>query len=202
MRPEELELRDWSRRRFVRGVVTASGALVLGRFVTGCATAGSAVAPRPHLIPLAGPALDLSIATTRVRIGGREADATTINGGIPGPEIRLQEGQDVVLRVHNHLDESTSIHWHGVMVPPEMDGVPGVSFDGIPPGETFVYRFPIRQSGTYWYHTHSGFQEQTGIYGPLIITPSTAEDVSIYRVIGARAPKRPSARARGRTIET
>jgi CopA family copper-resistance protein len=127
------------------------------------------------LISLAGPTIDLAVATTRVRIGGRAAEATTVNGGVPGPEIRLREGQDAVLRVRNGLQEDTSIHWHGLLVPPGMDGVPGVSFDGIPPGETFVYRFPIRQSGTYWYHSHSGFQEQTGIYGPLVIEPASPE---------------------------
>jgi len=164
-----------SRRQFVQGCVTVGGTLVLGRFVTSCATTGSVVAARPQLVSLVGPTLDLVIATTRVRIGGHAAEATTVNGGVPGPEIRLREGQEVVLRVRNGLHEDTSIHWHGLLVPREMDGVPGVSFDGIPAGETFVYRFPIRQSGTYWYHSHSGFQEQTGIYGALVIEPSSPE---------------------------
>jgi len=166
-------LRIGSRRQFVKGCVTIGGTLVLGRFVTSCATTGSVVAVRPQLLSLAGPTLDLTIARTRVLIGGHAAEATTVNGGVPGPEIRLREGQEVVLRVRNGLHEDTSIHWHGLFVPPEMDGVPGVSFDGIPAGETFVYRFPIRQSGTYWYHSHSGFQEQTGVYGPLVIEPTS-----------------------------
>lgn len=93
------------------------------------------------------------------------AVATTVNGGIPGPDLQRREGQDVVMRVTNELDEDFSIHWHGTLLPPEMDGVPGISFEGIRPGETLVYRFPTRQSAAYWYHSHSGFQEQLGVYG-------------------------------------
>jgi len=115
---------------------------------------------------------DLEIAETRVEIEGRRAMATTINGTVPGPLIRLREGEDVTIRVTNRLRDDTSIHWHGLLVPPEMDGVPGVSFPGIPGGETFEYRFPVKQSGTYWYHSHSGLQEQLGHYGPLIIDPA------------------------------
>jgi len=115
---------------------------------------------------------DLEIANTRVEIAGRRADAITINGTVPGPLLHLYEGQEALLRVHNRLDEDTSIHWHGLILPPEMDGVPGVSFPGIPAGTTFEYRFPLRQYGTYWYHSHSGLQEQIGHYAPLIIHPA------------------------------
>jgi CopA family copper-resistance protein len=95
----------------------------------------------------------------------------TINGTIPGPIIRLKEGQQATLRVTNRLEESTSIHWHGLLLPPVMDGVPGVSFPGIEPGATFTYRFTVKQSGTYWFHSHSGGQELLGMYAPMIIDP-------------------------------
>ena len=124
---------------------------------------------------------DLTIDETRFGFGGRRATATTINGTIPGPLLRFREGEDVVIRVTNRLDEDTSIHWHGVLVPNGMDGVPDVNFPGIRPGETFTYRFPIRQYGTYWYHSHSGLQEQTGHYGPLIIDPAEPEPYTYDR---------------------
>lgn len=119
---------------------------------------------------------DLTIDHTPMKIGGIQANPITVSGSIPGPLIRLKEGREAILRVTNHLSsEDTSIHWHGIILPPEMDGVPGVSFAGIKPGETFTYRFPIEQSGTYWYHSHSGLQEQLGHYGPLIIDPAEPE---------------------------
>jgi CopA family copper-resistance protein len=161
--------------------VVAGGAVVLGRFVTGCAASGIVGPARRTLAVARGNAIDLRIAETRVAVAGRTATATTVNGGVPGPELRLREGQDVLLRVHNAMDMDTSIHWHGLMVPPGMDGVPGVSFEGIRPGTTFEYRFPIRQSGTYWYHSHSGFQEQTGIYGPIVIEPREPEPYEVQR---------------------
>jgi len=116
-----------------------------------------------------GPEVALAIRRESIPIAGQEARPITINGTSPGPLIRLKEGQDAVLKVTNLLDEPTSIHWHGLILPPEMDGVPGVSFAGIAPGETFTHRFPVRQNGTYWYHSHSGLQEQLGHAGPLII---------------------------------
>lgn len=116
-------------------------------------------------------AIDLSIARTPFKIGERTGSAVTVNGTVPGPLLRFREGEEAVIRVTNKLQEATSIHWHGVLVPPAMDGVPGVSFAGIKPGETFTYRFPLKQSGTYWYHSHSGGQELEGMYGPLIIDP-------------------------------
>jgi CopA family copper-resistance protein len=122
-----------------------------------------------------GNAVDLVIAETPFRVGNRTANAITINGMVPGPVIRLREGQTAVIRVTNRLKEISSIHWHGVIVPPDMDGVPGVSFGGIKPGETFTYRFPVRQSGTYWCHSHSGGQELLGVYMPLLIDPIEPE---------------------------
>ena len=118
---------------------------------------------------------NLTIDRTPMPIDGKDARPITVNGTVPAPLIRLTEGRDVRIRVTNNLDEDTSIHWHGILLPFEMDGVPGVTFPGIKPGETFEYRYPVRQSGTYWYHSHSGLQEQEGHYGPLIVDPAEPE---------------------------
>lgn len=130
---------------------------------------------------LSGDVIDLVIRETPFRLDGRTGSAITINGSIPGPLIRLKEGQDVTLRVTNQLPEISSIHWHGLLLPPQMDGVPGVSYAGIRPGTTFTYRFPIRQSGTYWYHSHSGGQELQGMYAPLILDPLQPDPFSYDR---------------------
>ncbi|MFY9271107.1 MAG: copper resistance system multicopper oxidase [Candidatus Manganitrophaceae bacterium] len=130
---------------------------------------------------LTGNVIDLMIAETPFRVGDRTATAMTINGTVPGPLVRLREGEEVTLRVTNRLKEASSIHWHGLLLPPEMDGVPGVSFGGIPPGTTFTYRFPLKQSGTYWFHSHSGFQEQLGVYAPMIIDPVEPDPVEYDR---------------------
>ena len=119
--------------------------------------------------------IELVIAETEIRVGGRRARATTVNGTIPGPLLRFREGDEAVINVTNQLEENSSIHWHGILLPNAMDGVPNVTFPGIRPGETFSYRFPIRQYGTYWYHSHSGLQEQLGHYGPLVIDPAEGE---------------------------
>jgi FtsP/CotA-like multicopper oxidase with cupredoxin domain len=103
-------------------------------------------------------------------LSGRTGSAMVINGSMPGPLLRAREGETIVVRLRNRLKESTSIHWHGLLIPNAMDGVPGVTFRGIDPGQTFVYRLPIKQNGTYWYHSHSGLQEQLGLYGPLLVT--------------------------------
>lgn len=124
---------------------------------------------------LSGEVIDLMIGERSFVLDGQTETAITINGTIPGPLIRLKEGQDVTLRVTNRLAEITSIHWHGILLPPEMDGVPGVSFAGIKPGTTFTYRFPVKQSGTYWYHSHSGGQEMRGMYAPMILDPLEPE---------------------------
>jgi CopA family copper-resistance protein len=119
--------------------------------------------------------IDLLIREETLQFGERRGTAVTINGTVPGPLVRLREGSDAILRVTNDLNEATSIHWHGLLLPPGMDGVPGVSFAGIKAGETFTYRFPVRQNGTYWYHSHSAGQEQAGHYGPLIIDAAEPE---------------------------
>ncbi len=130
---------------------------------------------------LRGNVINLTIAESPFTVNGLNTTATTVNGSIPGPLIRLKEGQNVTLNVTNHLKESSSIHWHGILLPAGMDGVPGVSFAGIEPGTTFVYQFPVKQSGTYWYHSHSGGQEQSGVYAPIIIDPIEPDPVQYDR---------------------
>ena len=120
---------------------------------------------------LSGREFDLRIGETPLNVTGRPRIGLTVNGSVPAPTLRWKEGDTVTLRAANTLDEDASIHWHGILLPANMDGVPGLSFHGIRPGETYVYRFTVRQGGTYWYHSHSGFQEQRGLYGPLIIDP-------------------------------
>ncbi len=157
------------KRAAVLGLLAAVEHLVPARVWTSTyATAGLQTA-------LGGDVIDLTIGEQLFRLDGRTGMAMTINGTIPGPVIRLKEGQHVTLRVTNKLTESTSIHWHGILLPPEMDGVPGVGFGGIKPGTTFTYRFPIKQSGTYWFHSHSGGQEFLGMYAPMIIDPLEPE---------------------------
>ncbi|MES1944501.1 CopA family copper-resistance protein [Salinisphaera sp. PC39] len=121
-------------------------------------------------------AMDIHIRRETIDIAGGQASAITMNHSLPGPLVELWEGKNALLRVHNHLDESTSIHWHGILLPFTMDGVPGVAFPGIDPGDTFEAHFPVRQYGTYWYHSHTGVQEQLGQYGPLVIHPKSRED--------------------------
>jgi len=130
---------------------------------------------------LAGTEFNLTIAETPVNFTGTPRMATTVNGSIPAPTLRWREGDTVTLHVTNHLAEETSIHWHGILLPYQMDGVPGISFKGIGPGETFTYHFKVRQSGTYWYHSHSGMQEQTGLYGSIIIDPAGTESIQAER---------------------
>jgi CopA family copper-resistance protein len=125
--------------------------------------------------------IELTIARSPFRVGASAGSAVTVNGTVPGPLLRFREGEEAVIHVTNKLAEATSIHWHGVLVPPVMDGVPGVSFAGIKPGETFVYRLPFKQSGTYWYHSHSGGQELEGLYGPLIIDPKKPDAIVFDR---------------------
>ncbi len=133
------------------------------------------IPPGVQSATLSGAVIDLHISEGRFTVENRSASAMTINGTIPGPLIRLKEGQDVTLRVKNLLAEPTSIHWHGILLPFDMDGVPGVSFGGIEPGTTFTYRFPVMQSGTYWYHSHSRGQELRGMYAPLVVDPIEPE---------------------------
>ncbi|MES1945351.1 copper-resistance protein, CopA family [Salinisphaera sp. PC39] len=120
--------------------------------------------------------MDIHIRRETIDIAGGQASAITMNHSLPGPLVELWEGKNALLRVHNHLDESTSIHWHGILLPFTMDGVPGVAFPGIPAGDVFEAHFPVRQYGTYWYHSHTGFQEQIGQTGPIVIHPENPED--------------------------
>lgn len=166
-------LLDPSRRRFIHGL--AGGGVLLGlspNTVWAREGSGALTAPVPVLW---GTEFDLTIGETAVNFTGAPRMATTINGSIPAPILRWREGDTVTLRVTNRLRTSTSIHWHGILVPFQMDGVPGLSFRGIDPDTTFVYRFKVKQSGTYWYHSHTGFQEQTGMYGAIIIDPAAGD---------------------------
>ena len=153
-------------RRRLLSAAAATSALTLAPSPLRSALAAPARAPL-----LSGTEFQLEIAAAPINITGRQRTATAVNGSVPAPILRWREGDTVTLAVTNRLSEPSSIHWHGILVPNPMDGVPGLTFAGIPPGETFVYRFPVHQSGTYWYHSHSAFQEQTGLYGPLVIDP-------------------------------
>ena len=160
-----------SRRTFVKGLAAAGmlGGLGLWRSPSWAAAGSTA------LSTLTGTEFDLSIGEMPVNITGKRRTAMVINGGLPGPLLRWKEGDTVTLRVRNKLDAATSIHWHGIILPPNMDGVPGLSFAGIEPGGMYVYQFKLQQNGTYWYHSHSGFQEQVGVYGPLVIEAKEPE---------------------------
>ncbi|MVF23861.1 copper resistance system multicopper oxidase [Methylocaldum sp. BRCS4] len=125
--------------------------------------------------PVQAGSYELVIDKKAVNLTGRERTAIAANGSLPAPTLRWREGEEVALRVTNRLDEPTSIHWHGIVLPYDMDGVPGISFPGIPPGETFSYRFRLSQSGTYWYHGHSAMQEQLGLMGAIVIEPAKGE---------------------------
>ena len=160
---------DVSRRAFLKRTLAASAiALPLPHWVYGELRADD------------GP-IELQIGDAPINVAGRRAVAMGVNGTVPGPLIRLQEGERATLLVRNALEESSSIHWHGLLLPSNMDGVPGLSFDGIGPGDFYRYEFDVRQNGTYWYHSHSGLQEQTGVYGPLIIDPAGPDPVDYDR---------------------
>ncbi len=167
-----------SRRRFVQGL--ASGGVVLGMapWSHPAHAAGSTSIGAPVL---QGTEFNLEVAESAVNFTGAPRMATTINGSIPAPTLRWREGEEVTIRVTNRLHEDTSIHWHGIILPYQMDGVPGISFAGIPPGATFTYRFKVEQSGTYWYHSHSGMQEQAGMYGAIVIDPRDGESIRADR---------------------
>jgi len=168
------------RRRFVQGL--AAGGVLLGLPSWGRAGGPPQPATRTgSATVLSGTEFNLEIGETPVDFTGRARMATTVNGSLPAPTLRWREGDTVTLRVRNRLKEPTSIHWHGIILPFQMDGVPGISFPGIAPGETFTYRFKVQQSGTYWYHSHSGMQEATGVYGALIIDPLRADPVAADR---------------------
>ncbi|RMT81681.1 copper resistance system multicopper oxidase [Pseudomonas viridiflava] len=166
-----------SRRTFVKGLTAGGllGGLGLWR------SPAWAAARSGEQLELSGTEFDLFIGETPVNFTGNPRTAMTVNGGVPGPLLRWREGDTVTLRVKNRLKDTTSIHWHGIILPANMDGVPGLSFDGIAPDGLYVYRFKVKQNGTYWYHSHSGFQEQSGVYGPLIIDAKEPEPFSYDR---------------------
>ena len=168
------------RRLLLRGAVAGGGFAAVQGLMPAWAQTGSP-GLRTDLPTLTGPNIDLTVGHSPFSVGGRTGHAVTVNGLLPAPLLRLREGQNARLSVTNTLDEDTSIHWHGLLLPFQMDGVPGVSFPGIKPRETFVYEFPVKQSGTYWYHSHSGLQEAMGHYGPLVIDPAGADPVGYDR---------------------
>ena len=155
------------RRRFVQGM--AFGALAAG---FGLARQPAFAASRREL---SGTEFDLEIGALPVNFTGHARHATVVNGQLPAPLLRWRQGDTITLRVRNALAERSSIHWHGIVLPADMDGVPGLSFMGIAPGESYTYRFTVNQAGTYWYHSHSRFQEQIGLYGPIVIEPRSGE---------------------------
>ena len=173
-------MKDFDRRQLLRGASVIGGGLALSSLLPGWAQSATPGAA-PTLPTLMGPNVDLRIGHSELKVDGRTGHAVTINGTVPGPLLRFKEGQTVRLSVTNNLHEDTSIHWHGLLVPFQMDGVPGVTFPGIKPGQTFVYEFPLKQSGTYWYHSHSGLQEAEGHYGPIIIDPAEPDPVGYDR---------------------
>jgi len=170
---EESAVNRW-RRRLLQGAGAAAT-------LAGLAPARLLAAGQEPQPVLRGTEFDLEIMPTPVNFTGSAQVATAVNGKVPAPILYWREGDTVTLRVTNRLPITSSIHWHGILVPADMDGVPGLSFSGIPPGQTFVYRFEVKQSGTYWYHSHSAFQEQSGLYGPIVIEPRNGERVKADR---------------------
>ncbi|PCM47810.1 copper oxidase [Pseudomonas fluorescens] len=166
-----------SRRTFVKGLAASGllGGLGLWRAPVW------ALPPPGQINELSSSEFELFIGETPVNFTGSPRTALTINGSLPGPLLRWREGDTVTLRVRNRLKDSTSIHWHGILLPANMDGVPGLSFHGIEPGGVYVYQFKVRQHGTYWYHSHSGLQEQAGVYGPLVIDAKEPEPFQYHR---------------------
>jgi CopA family copper-resistance protein len=168
------------RRRFVQGL--AAGGVMLGLSPFAHAVGVISDSPRTGAAPvLTGTEFHLEVGQSPVNFTGNPRMAVTINGSIPAPTLRWREGDTVTIRVKNTLKEETSIHWHGIILPYQMDGVPGISFPGIPPGETFVYQFKLEQSGTYWYHSHSGMQEAQGMYGAIIVEPRDVDAIRVDR---------------------
>ena len=168
------------RRTLIRTAALAGGGFALAGTLPAWARSGTPGLAAP-LATVSGNEIAFSIGHAMLPVGGRQGHAIGINGTSPGPIIRLKEGQNVRLAVTNALKEDSSIHWHGLLLPFQMDGVPGVSFPGIKPGQTFLYDFPVRQSGTYWYHSHSGLQEAMGMYGAIVIDPAGPDPVAYDR---------------------
>jgi CopA family copper-resistance protein len=167
-----------TRRTFVKGLAMSGAVAGLGLWES---VAWARMDGRQAPAVLTGTEFDLRIGETPMNLTGSPRTALTVNGTLPAPTLRWREGDTVTIRVANTLREDTSIHWHGMLLPANMDGVPGLSFHGIHPGETYVYRFLVRQSGTYWYHSHSGFQEQRGLYGSIVIEPRGPDPIAAGR---------------------
>lgn len=168
-----------SRRRFVQGLI---GGGVLGSSLASMHVKGQeSVTSANTRQELTGKVFNLVIEERLVNFTGAMRTATAINGSIPAPTLRWKQGDEITINVTNRLNRVTSVHWHGMILPYQMDGVPGISFPGILPGETFQYRFKVQQSGTYWYHSHSAFQEMTGLYGAIVIEPANGERISAER---------------------
>jgi len=163
-----------SRRRFVTGIAAGSALLSMGMASSAVI---SQMREKQQAQTLTGNHFDLTYNPTKVNFTGQERFATAINGTVPAPTLRWKEGENVTLKITNNLAEDTSIHWHGIILPSAQDGVPGVSdgYSGIKPGDSFTHNFAVNQSGTYWYHSHSGFQEPTGAYGAIVIDPIEPE---------------------------
>ena len=172
--------KSFNRRALLRGAALTSGTAAFATYFPAWAQPVSAGLTTP-LPTVSGNDITLRIARQTMLIDGRASRAIGINGSVPAPLIRLREGQTVRLTVINELDVDSSIHWHGLLVPPQFDGVPGISFPGIKPRSSFVYEFPLKQNGTYWYHSHSGMQEQEGLYGPIVIDPAGVDPVQADR---------------------
>jgi CopA family copper-resistance protein len=173
VRPAFLSRDQPSRRTFIRSVALGGTALGIGLWNPLLRAQADLVRP-PDV--LSGREFDLRVGASAANFTGATRPAVTVNGSLPAPTLRWREGDTVTLRVANTLDyERVAIHWHGILVPAAMDGVPGLSFDGIAPGETYTYRFAVRQSGTFWYHSHAGFHEQQGVYGALVVEPREPE---------------------------
>lgn len=161
---------DLNRRTLLKGAAIGGSAIMLQPWLPAWAQPVSAGLPT-----LTGEDMHLRVGKHVLDIDGKPARAVNINGTVPAPLLRLKQGQKLRLTVENALDEESSIHWHGLLVPFQMDGVPGVSFPGVKPHESFTYEFGIEQAGTYWYHSHSGLQELMGMYGPIVIDPAGPE---------------------------
>ena len=168
------------RRTLIRTAAMAGGGFALAGALPTWARSGTPGLAAP-LATVSGEEIAIRIGHAMLPVGGRQGHAIGINGTSPGPIIRLKEGQNVRLAVTNTLAEESSIHWHGLLVPFQMDGVPGVSFPGIKAGQKYIYDFPVRQSGTYWYHSHSGMQEAMGMYGAIVIDPAGPDPVAATR---------------------
>ena len=178
--PPSIALPSLPRRRFLHGLAAGGVLLGLSPWLKPAMARADETATGNAPV-LRGTEFDLTIAETPVNFTGAPRLATTINGSIPAPILRWRAGDTVTIRVTNRLAVGTSIHWHGILLPYQMDGVPGISFHGIAPGETFTYRFKVQQTGTYWYHSHSGMQEQTGMYGAIIIDPPGRDPIRADR---------------------